>query len=204
MEINEYNCAVKHFLKNDVSIYSIINKHDPIFLKRRRNYFIHLCNSIIGQQLSVYSAKAIINNFLSFFKNKPTPESIMKTDISSLRSLGLSNAKAKYVKDLSNKLLNKEINLRGISEKSDSEILDELTKVKGIGSWTVHMFLIFVLGRKNILPSGDLGIKKAIMLNYHLKNLPTDKEVIRISKKKNWSPYNSYASLFLWKSIDGE
>ena len=79
----------------------------------------------------------------------------------------------------------------------------ELIPVKGIGPWTVHMFMIFVLGKPNILPEGDLGIKKAIMLNYNLKNLPTSQEVVEISKKNNWSPYNSYASLYLWRSIDG-
>jgi DNA-3-methyladenine glycosylase II len=121
-----------------------------------------------------------------------------------LRDLGLSNAKAKYVIDLSYKLLSAEIKLNGISKLSESEIMNELIKVKGIGPWTVHMFLIFVLGKPNILPEGDLGIKKAIMLNYNLENLPTGEEVIKLSKIKNWAPYNTYASLYLWKSIDGK
>ncbi len=94
--------------------------------------------------------------------------------------------------------------LAGISTKSESEITEELTKVKGIGPWTVHMFLIFVLGRPNILPDGDLGIRKAIMVNYNLKNLPISKDVLKISKKNNWAPYNSYAALYLWKSLDGK
>jgi len=200
---NEYNCAVKHFFKMDVRIYKLMSKYGPIELKKRRRYFYHLTTSIIGQQLSIYSARAIINKFNSYFNSDFTPANIAKTDSQTLRSIGLSNAKAKYIKDLAEKLLTKELNLIGISKKSDTEIMDELTKVKGIGPWTVHMFLIFVLGRKNVLPVGDLGIKKAIMLNYNLKNLPTGEEVINISQKNNWAPYNSYVSLYLWKSIDG-
>ena len=203
MKINEYNCAVKHYFKNDVLIYKLMSKYGPIELIKRRNYFLHLTTSIIGQQLSVQSAKAINNKFRAHFNKKLTPKNIAKADFETLRSLGLSNAKAKYIKDLAEKILSKELNLNGISNKSDSEIMNELTKVKGIGPWTVHMFLIFVLGRKNVLPEGDLGIKKAIMLNYSLKNLPIGEEVVKLSLINNWDPYNSYASLVLWKSIGG-
>lgn len=203
-EINEYNCAVKHFLANDVSIYILMQKYKPIYLKKRRNYFIQLCNSIVGQQLSVKSASAIRGRFLKYFNNFPTLELVNETDFQVLRSLGLSNAKAKYVKDLANQIIEKKVNLSKIGSKTNDEIISELTKVKGIGTWTVHMFLMFVLGRKDILPTGDLGIKKAIMLNYNLKNLPIGEEITKLAKKKNWNPYNTYACMYLWKSIDGE
>lgn len=203
MKINEYNCAVKHFLANDVLIYELLSKYGPIKLKKRRNYFLHLTSSIIGQQLSVQSARAINNKFLTYFNNKITPDGVNRTRIETLRSIGLSNAKAKYVKDLAKKVLSKEIKLDGISRRSNNQILDELTKVKGIGPWTVHMFLMFVLGRKDILAIGDLGIKKAIMLSYSLKNLPSSEEVLKISENNNWAPYNSYACMILWNSIDG-
>ena len=185
-------------------IYNLISKFGPVELKQRRNYFSSLVTSIIGQQLSVHSARAIINRFSQHFESEITPEKIISSDFQSLRSLGLSNAKSKYVIDLSHKLLSGEIKLNGISKLSESEIMNELTKVRGIGPWTVHMFLIFVLGKPNILPEGDLGIKKAIMLNYNFKNLPTGEEVIKLSKNKNWAPYKTYASLYLWKSIDGK
>jgi len=204
VQINEYKRAVKHFLENDVLIYNLMSKFGAIELKQRRNYFIALTTSIIGQQLSVKSARAIINRFISHFDNNLTPESLCTTDIETLRQLGLSEAKANYVKDLAAKVQNNEISLSGISNKPEHEIMELLTQVKGIGPWTVHMFLIFVLGKPNILPSEDLGIKKAIMLNYNLKILPTGEEVINISEKHNWAPFNSYASLYLWKSIDGE
>lgn len=202
MENIEYNSVVKHFMKNDKVIFGLINRFESVKLLNRKNYFKHLCTSIVGQQLSVKSAAAINKRFLDYFDNKLLPEKIAKTDTEVFRSLGLSGAKSKYVKDLSQKIMDKTISLGGISKKSNSEILEELTKVKGIGPWTVDMFLIFTLGRPNVLASGDLGIKKAIMLNYDLKKLPIDKNVIKLSKKMNWSPFNSYAMLYLWKSLD--
>ncbi len=204
MNINEYNCAVKHFLKNDVLIYDLMSKFEPIKLFKKRNYFESLAISIIGQQLSVKSANAIIKRFKSHFSNELSPETIVNTKFATLRLLGLSNAKAKYIIDLAEKVLSNQISLKGISKRSDEEIMSELTKVKGIGPWTVHMFLIFILARPNILPDGDLGIKRAIMVNYSLKILPTGEEVIKISKTNNWAPYNSYATLYLWKSLDGK
>jgi len=204
MKINEYNCAVKHFMKNDVLIYELMSKFEPVELKKRRNYFAALTTSIIGQQLSVSSAGAIINRFNTHFASKLSPDKIINTKFEVLRALGLSNAKAKYIIDLAEKIKSKELNLAGISKKSEREITEELTKVKGIGPWTVQMFLIFVLGRPDILPDGDLGIRKAIMVNYSLENLPLSEDVLKISYNNNWSPYNSYAALYLWKSLDGK
>ncbi|KAB2841417.1 MAG: DNA-3-methyladenine glycosylase 2 family protein [Melioribacteraceae bacterium] len=140
--------------------------------------------------------------FLEFFEDNPLPEKIIITPDEKLRDVGLSFGKIKYVKDLSHKILNKEISFRGIEKKSDEQIIEELIKVKGVGVWTVHMFLIFTLGRPNVLPVGDLGIKKAIMLNYNLKKMPTEEIVAKISKKNNWSPYNSVAAWYLWKSLE--
>lgn len=202
-QINEFNRVVKHFLKNDVSISHLISQYETIELKPRRYYFRALVHSIIGQQLSVHSAKAIIRKFENHYGKTINPQLIIGEDTEILRSLGLSGAKVIYIKDLSEKLFSGKLSLKGIKNKGEEDIMRELTLVKGIGPWTVHMFMIFVLGKANILPEGDLGIKKAIMLNYNLKNLPTSEKVVEISKKNNWSPYNSYASLYLWRSIDG-
>ena len=114
---------------------------------------------------------------MDFFKNNPQPEFILRTDDSALRLLGLSNAKVKYVKDLSEKILSGEVKLKGFAKMSDDDIIAELTKVKGIGEWTAHMFLLFTLGRLDILPFGDLGIRKSIMVNYRLKKLPDEKRL---------------------------
>ena len=202
MQNNEYNSAVKHFFNHDVLIYKLMSNFEPLQLKLKRRYFHALVTSIIGQQLSVNSAKAIINRFNIYFDKRIDPHEVINTDIKVLRKIGLSAAKSNYVTDLSKKIISGEVKLKGISSKSNDEIMTELCKVKGIGPWTVHMFLIFVLGRPNILPVGDLGIKRAIMLNYNLKKLPTTEHVLKIAKNNNWEPYSTYASMYLWKSID--
>ena len=108
------------------------------------------------------------------------------------------------LKDLSQKVLSKEVSLTGISRKTDDEVIAELTKVKGIGVWSAHMFLMFTLGRPNILPTGDLGIRKAVMLNYQLKKMPTEQKVELVAKKNNWHPYCTIASLYMWRSLDNK
>jgi len=204
MNKNISDKANKHLSKNDKVILRIIKKYGKCNLHPRRKYFELLTASIIGQQLSMKSAAAINKRFYAFFNNKPNPENILRTSNTQLRSLGLSSAKTKYVKDLCDKLHNNEISLRGFSKLTDDKIIAELTKVKGIGPWTAHMFLMFTLARPNILPTGDLGIKKAIMLNYGYKSLPDEEEITKLSLKKNWAPYNSYAALYMWKSIDAQ
>ena len=194
--------ALKHLSKNDNTLSTLIKKIGTCNLQPRRKYFNLLVRSIVGQQLSVTAANAISKKFFNYFGEKPTPEKIIETSHEVLRSLGLSNAKARYVKDLSQKILNNEISLKNIALLTDDRIIEELTKVKGIGVWTVHMFLIFTLGRFNVLPYSDLGIRKAVMLNYGLKKLPDEKKIIRIAKENKWHPYCSIASLYLWESLD--
>lgn len=198
----EINSAVKHLSRNDKVLSTIIKNIGIINLTRQKKYFNLLLGSIISQQLSTYAAASIQKRFLGFFKNDPQPEFILQTDHLVLRSLGLSNAKVTYVKDLSQKFLSGEVKLNGFAKMSDDDIIAELTKVKGIGVWTSHMFLIFTLGRLNILPFGDLGIRKSIMVNYRLKKLPDEKKIKLIAKNNNWHPYCSIASLYLWRSLD--
>lgn len=194
--------GILHLAANDNLLAGIINKVGGCRLKPHKNYYNSLLEAIIGQQLSMKAADSIINKFMSYFSGAPSPELIVETDDEILRSLGLSFAKIKYVKDLSQKVIDREVTFRNINRMSDDEIIAELTKVKGIGVWTVHMFLIFTLCRLNVLPVGDLGIKKAVMLTYGLKVLPDEKMVKKISGKYNWTPYNTLASWYLWKSLE--
>lgn len=199
----EIEKAVKYLSKTDPILSTIIKKHSKCNLRQRRNYFHHLFSAIVGQQLSVIAAKSILNKVYSNWEKLPTPKQILDTDPQTLRSFGLSNAKVKYVKDLAAKIISKELKLEGISNKSDSEVIEELTKVKGIGEWSAHMFLIFTLARLNVLPHGDLGIKRAIAQNYGLETYPTEDEVKVLAEEKKWAPYNSVAAWYLWKSLEG-
>ncbi len=194
--------GITHLSKSDKVISRLIKKFGNCNLKRRNDYFNFLLKSIVGQQLSMTAANSIWEKFVSHFGLNPDPGKIIRTRHQTLRKLGLSNSKAIYVKELSRAVLNKDVVLDGIQKKKDEQIIEELTQVKGIGPWSAHMFLIFALRRLNVLPFSDLGIKKSIMLNYGLKNLPSEKEVIEISQKNNWSPYNTIAAYYLWKSLD--
>ncbi|OGU56402.1 MAG: hypothetical protein A2V66_06175 [Ignavibacteria bacterium RBG_13_36_8] len=194
--------ATNYLFTNDNVMSRIIKKFGKCNLRPRRQYFNALLKAIVGHQISTAAANAINCRLMNKFNNKPEPKDILFTQEDELKALGLSKAKIRYIKDLSQKILDGEINLKRLSLKDDNEIINELTKVNGIGIWTAHMFLIFTLGRLNVLPYSDLGIKKAIMLNYKLKKLPNSQDVIRLAEKKNWHPYNSVAALYLWKTLE--
>lgn len=200
----EIEKGILHISSNDKYLNTIISVSETALggLLPKKNYYRALLRSIIGQQLSVKAAAAINRKFLNYFKNKPDPEKILGTDDRVLRNLGLSNAKVKYVKDLSSKILKKEIKLNRLDKKSNEQIISELTQVNGIGVWTVHMFLIFTLGRLDVLPATDLGVRKVIKNTYRLRKLPDERKVYLISRKNGWAPYNSIACWYLWRSLE--
>ena len=198
----EIENGVRHIYNNDKQLAKIIDAAGPCTLKTKKNHYYTLLGSIIGQQLSTIAAGVIKDRFFKYFDYNPRPDDILKTPDEKLRSFGLSWAKIRYVKDLSDKMLKGEIHFRGLSGMLDDDIIAEFTKVKGIGTWTMHMFLIFTLCRLDILPVGDLGVKKAAKLNYNLRKLPDEKRLYKLSKEKGWAPYNSIAAWYLWKSID--
>jgi len=180
----------------------IISRSPAFTARRSNNFYISLIQAIINQQLSVKAGESIYKKFSGHFGSNVKPELVAETSALTLRSLGLSNAKCIYVKDLSEKILANQLSLKTLSRKTDEEVILELTKVKGIGVWTAHMFLIFSLGRLDVLPVGDLGIKNAIRKNYRLKKLPDEKKITSLSTKNNWKPYQSIASWYLWMSLE--
>ena len=198
----EIENGISHIYNNDKKLAAIIDAAGPCNLKPKQDYYHALLRSIVSQQLSTVVAGAITERIFSFFNYKPLPEDIISTSDQKLRSLGLSWAKVRYIKDLSQKIIIKEMHFRGLKKMSDEEIINELTKVKGVGVWTVQMFLIFTLGRLDVLPVNDLGIRKAAKLNYGLRKLPGEERLKKLSKKNGWDPYKSIASWYLWRSID--
>lgn len=202
MTSKEINLAIEHLSSNDNKLFEVIKNSEKCNLKPKKDLYTDLTHSIVCQQLSVMAADSIIKKFMNYFEGNISPEKIINTSHENLRLLGLSNAKAKYIRDLSEKVYNEEVNLDKMKILSDGEVIEELTKVKGIGVWTCHMFLIFTLGRPNILPIGDLGIKKGIQKVYKLNELPDEKKIIQIAKRKKWHPYCSIASWYLWRSLE--
>lgn len=162
-------------------------------------YFNGLVDIIIGQQISVKAAATIKKRFLDFVESIE-PEVIVSLEIDSMRLLGISNSKAKYIKELAEMIVNEEINLYEIDSMDNDQVVAELTKIKGIGKWSAEMFLIFCLARENIYSYGDVGLRNSFAKLYGTEL--SDLEVIKIDD--NWSPYKSYASLYLWKYLDNK
>jgi len=188
------------FLKKDPKLAKIIKQVGDYNVKITKNRYQSLVEAIIAQQLSGSAAESILKKFKKLFNSKfPKPFEVIKTPDSKIRSTGLSKMKILYIKDLSKKIQSKQLNMRKISTKSDEYIIEHLTDVKGIGRWTAEMFLIFSLGRLDVLPVGDLGLKKGIQLMYSLKELPNEKEIEQIAE--SWKPYRTVATWYLWKSL---
>ena len=160
-----------------------------------------LVRSITGQQLSTKAAATIYGRLTQHYGGRtPTPQEILDTSPQELRALGLSNAKAAYLRDLAEHIVDGELPVDDLAEMPDAQVHELLTAIKGLGRWTVDMFLMFHLGRPDILPVGDLGIRKAIQVHYGMKELPKAAEMEQIAEA--WRPHRTLASLYLWESLD--
>lgn len=174
-------------------------------IRPNQNYYHELVSSIISQQLSVKAAGSIQSRFVDLFEGQlPSPQMIVETSPEKLRSVGLSSAKVRYVQDLATHILDGRLELDQLPRLSNGEIVAELTAIKGIGEWTAHMFLIFCLGRLDVLPVGDLGIKMGIKKLYGLDHVPLPKEVATIAIAQGWHPYASIASWYVWRSLENK
>jgi DNA-3-methyladenine glycosylase II len=160
-----------------------------------------LVRSIVGQQLSTKAARTIYERLLERFGSRtPTPRELLDADPEELRAAGLSRAKVAYLRDLAEHVEDGELDLEHLAELPAEEVSEQLTAIKGLGPWTVDMFLIFHLGRPDILPVGDLGIRRATQIAYELDELPDAAKLERIAEP--WRPWRSLACLYLWRSLD--
>jgi DNA-3-methyladenine glycosylase II len=202
---DELNLAAAHLAKNDPHMGSIIKNAGICTIRPHRNYYSELFDSIVSQQLSVKAAAAIMKRIQEHYGSAhPEPEKVVGTEVETFRGLGLSRAKAAYVRDLAEHVLDGRLDLAHISTLDDQTVIDQLTAVKGIGEWTAHMFMMFSLGRLNILAWGDLGIKKAVQIVYGLDSLPAKEDMVAISAQNKWAPYQTVACWYLWKVLDNE
>ena len=192
-------------LKSDLVLAPLIERYGLCSIRPHTDYYRELVESIIGQQLSVKAAASINRRFLELFENSfPKPSAILGKPVEELRTAGLSNAKARYVQDLARHVIDGKVEFERFNALSNDQIISELVAVKGIGEWTAHMFLMFCMGRLDILPVGDLGIRSGIIKLYGLKSLPTPDEIREISVKFSWHPYESIASWYVWQSLDNK
>ena len=159
-----------------------------------------LLRAIVGQQLSTKAARTIYLRVVDIFDGTtPSPEQLLEADEEDLRGAGLSGRKVEYVRDLARHVLSGELELDRLDELGDEQAIEEIVAVRGLGRWTAEMFLLFHLRRPDILSGGDLGIRKAIQIEYGLEEMPSPQEAERLGER--WAPYRSLASLYLWESL---
>ena len=198
--------ARRVLMRRDPVLAAIIRKHGACGIKtgRERDIFCGLVEAIVSQQLSTRAAATIYGRLRALMPGDgaPTPDALLPLSDDALRGVGLSRQKTGYMRDLSGKVLDGTVKTDALSAMTDEEIIAELTKIKGIGRWTVEMILIFRLARPDVLPVGDLGIVKAIQRAYGLRKIPDVKRMQKIAEP--WRPYRSVASWYLWASLENK
>lgn len=179
----------------------------PLELRRKlrpQEHYAGLVRTICGQQLSTRAANAIWARVVAYFDGElPTPGAILDADPEELRAAGgLSRAKTVYLRSLAEHVISGQLELDSLETLDDDTVMAELTAVKGLGEWSAHMFLMFQLGRPDVLAPGDLGIRKAIQIVYELPEMPRPKEII--ARAEPWRPYRTIACHYLWGAIDAK
>ncbi len=188
------------YLSNkDKVLKKLIQTYSNEYLNLNSNYFHSLINSIIGQQISVSAADSMKTKFFKLKRNI-TPLTVSKLRTTDLRKCGLSRQKILYIRNISKFFLQNKKFIKNINKSSEEEIYNNLIEIKGVGNWTIHMFLMFSYGSSNIFPTGDLGFLKAIAKLYKVQ-LPISERKLKLLYKK-WSPYSSQATWYLWRSLD--
>ena len=189
-------------LKRDKKMRVLINEFGRPNYNLRQDYFQSLLRSIVFQQLSGKAARTIFQRFVNLIPKTSNlcPNEVLKLDKDKMRKAGLSFQKIDYVRNLADYFDHKSFQKKNVERMTDQEISKELIKIKGIGQWTVDMFLMFTLNRADILPCTDLGIQKGIMKILNMKNLPSKKEMENCSRK--WRPHRTIACWYLWRMVD--
>jgi DNA-3-methyladenine glycosylase II len=194
--------AISHLKRSDPVLSAIIGRVGEYSIQFREPDFATLVKSIVSQQLSGRVASVIFGRLSDAVNGNITPASILKLRPARMRALGLSGSKTAYIRDLARHTRDGAVVFEELADLPDEEVIARLTKVKGIGVWTVHMFLMFALRRTNVLPIGDLGIRNAVRKAYALEEMPTPKDVEALAAK--WHPYCTIASWYLWRSLESE
>ena len=192
----EWDKAVTDLSKNDNIIAKIITDYPRERMEMKNDTLHTLVRSVVGQQISVKAADAIWNRLDEACNNSITEDNLLKLSIEDMQKTGLSNTKSNYIMNI----VNANLSELDWEDMSDEEVSNELCKIKGIGPWTADMFLIFRLGRTNVLPLGDIGLVNAINLYYNNKEKLSKEELMKFKEK--WSPWCSIATWYMWRSLD--
>jgi DNA-3-methyladenine glycosylase II len=207
--------AITHLKKSDPVMAQIIARVGPFRLDRRPATFEAMARAIVFQQLAGAAARTIYQRLQNACEQAVggqaterslyggfgiTPESVLALSEQQMRACGLSRQKLSYIRDLANKTISREVDFASLPGMSDDDVIAHLTRVKGIGMWSAQMFLIFALGRLDVMPTADLGINMAICRAYGKRKIPKPKQILQFSEK--WKPYRSLACWYLWRTAD--
>jgi DNA-3-methyladenine glycosylase II len=200
-----WNADDRELMRSDKVLRQVMEQVGPIHpgIDRRGSRpdaWEALARAIVGQQLSTRAAASIWSKLIAIFGDRtPTPDQLLRRRPETLRKAGLSSAKVTFLRDLAARIKDGRLNLRRLKDLPDEEVIAELSEVKGIGLWTSEMFLIFHLGRTDVVSAGDLGIRRAVQIAYGLDELPGPEEIER--KAEVWRPHRTLAGLYLWRSL---
>ncbi|MCS5646522.1 MAG: DNA-3-methyladenine glycosylase [Candidatus Marinimicrobia bacterium] len=195
--------AVKYLMKSDPELIPLLDAFKIQDLQPETDYFKSLTRSIVYQQLSGKAAKTILDRFILLYKDKsyPTPVDVINIDHEKLRSVGLSNSKAQYIKNIAHAFLDNPDTYDSLEKMDDQDIIDTLITIKGVGPWTAQMFLMFTLNRPDVFPVTDLGVQKGFKHYYKLSEMPTPGQMLK--KSEQWAPYRTVVSLYFWRLLEG-
>jgi DNA-3-methyladenine glycosylase II len=202
----EAEAARAHLLKADDTMAALVERLGEVDFdghrsRRPDDAYGALLRTIIGQQLSVKAARSIYGRLVELFGgHTPSPAELLAADPEVVRAVGLSRSKVAYIYDLARKIEDGDLHLDQLADMSDDDVIAELTQVKGLGRWTADMFLMFHLGRPDVLAVGDLGIRRAIERLYGFEEIPDAETIERLAER--WRPYRTYACIYLWESSE--
>ncbi|WP_123623532.1 DNA-3-methyladenine glycosylase [Halorubrum sp. CSM-61] len=196
------NERVAATLREDQTMARLIDRHGPLAVEPAGDEFARLCTSIVNQQLSTASAAAIHGRFLDALGGDPTPDLVLAADEDALREAGLSGTKVEYLRNVAAAFSDgdRDLTREGLADASDEAVVAALTEIRGVGEWTARMYLIFALGREDVLPLGDLAVRKGIERVYNDGDELTRAEMREIAEA--WRPYRSYGTRYVWAEYE--
>ncbi len=199
--LEEITRGLAHLRERDPVLAQVINRAGPFALKQEKDLFKSLVRAIVAQQISTAAARSIYQRLLTAVggEKKLLPGLLRMTD-AEFRAAGLSSQKTRYLRDLAEKVSNKTVRIHHVKKMSNDEAIAELTQIIGVGKWTVQMLLIFSLGRLDVFPGDDLGVRTAIKKLYRKRIVPEAKQLSKYEKL--WQPYASIASWYCWRSLE--
>jgi len=187
-------------LRSDPVMARLVEAHGAVEVTPADDEFERLCVSIVNQQLSSASARAIRERLFDRLDGAVTPDGVLDADPDALREVGLSRSKVEYLRNAAAAFRERDLTREGLADHTDEEVVRALTEIRGLGEWTAHMYLLFALGREDVFPVGDLAVRRATA---ELCGLDEDDRAALVDRAERWRPYRSYASRYLWRHYEG-